>query len=89
MIKRTISRNLSLQESLFAEIKNSAEKCVHWVVVGICEEFIEDKGMYKALCGDFHEVCQNKMSTNADSVFMPIHSMRLARLHDAWGKNEY
>jgi hypothetical protein len=89
MNMRTISRNLSLQEPLFAEIKDSAEKCTRRIVIGVCKKFLEDEGMEKALRSAFHKVGQNKMSANADSVFMPIHGMRLARLHDALGKNEY
>jgi hypothetical protein len=89
MIIHTISRNLSLQEPLFAEIKDSAEKCARRIVVGVGEKFVEHKGMEKTFRSDFHKVGQNKMPTNTDSIFMPIHSMRLARLHDALGKNEY
>jgi hypothetical protein len=88
MIIRTISLNLSLQEPLFAEIKDSAEKGTRRIVIGVCNEFVKDKGMEKAFCSDFHKMGQNKMSANADSVFVPIHCMRLTRPHDALGKNE-
>ena len=55
-IIRTVFLNLSLQETLLAEIEDSAEKCTRLIVIGICDKLVEDKCVEKPLCRGFHEV---------------------------------